>query len=174
LDDLINCCFGYCHGWRRAGYVGCSVRCGPDGLGQVSGYRNGYRRSEGSGSRWMDLRYAGTCKVCGARIGTGERGYWDTGARTVTCSALACCEADGLTTQEWSGSPVSGQFVVVRSEHRVGSAAPAGSLPGSIRGRRCPAMRVGAARNRAADAATTEQEYQPMKTTTTPSIGARR
>jgi hypothetical protein len=77
--------------------------------------------------RWMDLRYAGTCKVCGARIGKGERGYWDAGARTVTCSALSCCEADVLTTQQWSGSPVSGQFVV-RSEHRVGSAAPAGVI----------------------------------------------
>ena len=71
--------------------------------------------------RWMDLRYAGTCKVCGARIGKGERGYWHAGARTVTCSALSCCEADGLTTQQWSGSPVSGQFVVSRSEHRVGT-----------------------------------------------------
>jgi hypothetical protein len=78
--------------------------------------------------RWMDLRYAGTCKVCGARIGRGERGYWDAGARTVTCSALSCCEADGLTTQQRSGSPVSGQFVVGRSEHRVGSAAPAGVI----------------------------------------------
>ena len=89
----------------------------------MSGQANGYRRG-GSGSRWMDFRYAGTCKVCGAQLPAGSRAYWDAGARTVTCSALSCCEADGLTTQQWSGSPVSGQFVAVRTDRRVGLAAP--------------------------------------------------
>ena len=90
----------------------------------MSGCRNSYRRS-GAGSRWMDLRYAGTCKVCGARVAAGQRGYWDAGARTVTCHALACCEADGLTKQElvWDGT-ASGQRVTVRSERRIGAAAP--------------------------------------------------
>ena len=89
----------------------------------MSGRANGCRRG-GSGSRWMDLRYAGTCKVCGAQLPAGSRAYWDAGARAVTCSALSCCEADELTTQQWSGPPVSGQFVAVRTDRRVGSAAP--------------------------------------------------
>ena len=53
----------------------------------MSGRANGYRRG-GSGSRWMDLRYAGTCKVCGAQLPAGSRAYWDAGARTVTCSSV--------------------------------------------------------------------------------------
>jgi hypothetical protein len=82
------------------------------------------RRAGGSGSRWMDLRYAGTCKVCGAALPAGERAFWDASAKTVTCWLLACCEADGLTRQEWQGSPVSGGYVTVRAESRIGSAAP--------------------------------------------------
>jgi hypothetical protein len=73
----------------------------------------------------MDLRYAGVCKVCSTRIPAGDLAYWDASARTVTCSALSCCEADGLTKQElvWDGT-ASGQRVAVRSERRIGAAAP--------------------------------------------------
>jgi len=83
-----------------------------------------YRRSSGGTSRWMNLRYAGTCKVCGVAVPAGTNAFWDAGARTVTCYNIACCEADGLTTQEWKGSPVSGQFVAVRAARRIGAPAP--------------------------------------------------
>jgi hypothetical protein len=46
----------------------------------------------------MALRFAGSCKICGSRIAAGETAYWDAGAKTVTCHAISCCEADGLTT----------------------------------------------------------------------------
>jgi hypothetical protein len=97
----------------------------------VSAYngRGTYRRSAGSGggSRWMNLRYAGVCKVCGNRVAAGDRGYWDASARTVTCPALACCEANGLTTVKlptgpWDGPP--DQRITVRADQRVGAAAP--------------------------------------------------
>jgi hypothetical protein len=73
----------------------------------------------------MDLRYAGTCKVCGARIAAGDRAYWDASARTVTCEAMACCEADGLTTNK----PLTGPWdkrrdLRERAERRIGAAAP--------------------------------------------------
>ena len=82
-----------------------------------------YRRST-SKSRWMSLRYAGVCKVCGQSIPAGAQAFWDAGPKTVTCHDIACCEADGLTEQVWSGSPVSGQFVPSRTSQRVGRAAP--------------------------------------------------
>lgn len=67
----------------------------------MSYYRNKYRRSTGgAGSRWMNLRYAGTCKVCGNSIPKGEFAYWDAGARTVTCERIDCADADGLTTNK--------------------------------------------------------------------------
>jgi hypothetical protein len=41
----------------------------------MSSYRSRPRsnaaRSTGAGSRWMHLRYAGQCKVCGARLPAG-------------------------------------------------------------------------------------------------------
>ena len=73
----------------------------------------------------MELRYAGTCKVCGNRAAVGERAYWDASARTVTCRMSACCEADGLTRQEWQGSPVYGAYVTVRAERRIGEGVAA-------------------------------------------------
>lgn len=72
-------------------------------------------------SRWMNLRYAGTCKVCGNGIPEGTLAFYDAGTKTVTCHGIDCCEADGLTKSEWRGSPVSGQFVATRTETRVGS-----------------------------------------------------
>jgi hypothetical protein len=69
----------------------------------------------------MDLRYAGTCKVCGDAIPAGQRAYWDAAARTVTCWKLSCCEADGLTEQECHGPAGT---VTVRRAYRVGAAAP--------------------------------------------------
>jgi hypothetical protein len=73
----------------------------------------------------MDLRYAGTCKVCGSALTAGTRAFYDGDARTVTCLAIECCEADGLTREEWQGSPVSGSYVMVRAERRIGTPAPA-------------------------------------------------
>jgi len=92
----------------------------------VSGYRrSGYRGGGGgAGSRWLTLRYAGSCKVCGAELPAGSFAFCDAATRAVTCERIECAEADGLTRQEWSGSPVSGQFVRVRVERRVGIAAP--------------------------------------------------
>jgi hypothetical protein len=85
-----------------------------------------YRRTSGAGSRWMQLRYADTCKVCGARIAVGETAYWDAGARTVTCHAMDCCDADGLTANQ----PLTGPWdnrtdLRVRADHRIGAAAAA-------------------------------------------------
>jgi hypothetical protein len=73
----------------------------------------------------MQLRYAGTCKVCGASIAAGETAYWDSVAKTVTCEAIDCCEADGLTTNE----PLTGPWdkrtdLRVRADKRIGAAAP--------------------------------------------------
>lgn len=66
----------------------------------------------------MDLRYAGTCKVCGKRIPAGETAYWDAPTRTVTCYDLSCAEADGLTTRECHG-PAG--WVTERLPQRVGA-----------------------------------------------------
>jgi hypothetical protein len=59
-----------------------------------------------SGSRWMNLRRPGTCKVCGSAIPGGELAYWDASARTVTCEKLRCRKADGLITTKlhWDGA----------------------------------------------------------------------
>lgn len=72
--------------------------------------RSGYRRSSarsGAGSRWMALRYAGACKVCGAALAAGTRAYWDSAAKTVTCERIECARADGLTERagHWAGNP---------------------------------------------------------------------
>jgi hypothetical protein len=72
----------------------------------------------------MDLRYAGTCKVCATALPAGTRAFYDAVGRTVTCLEMACCETDGLTREEWQGSPVSGRYVTVRADVRTGSGAP--------------------------------------------------
>jgi hypothetical protein len=83
------------------------------------------RSSTGSGSRWMQLRYAGVCKVCGRKIPAGASAYWDAAARTVTCQWIDCADADGLTTIE----PLTGPWdtrtdLRVRADHRIGSPVP--------------------------------------------------
>jgi len=90
-------------------------------------YNRNYRRnrSTGAGSRWMPLRYAGSCKVCGSAIAVGDHAYWDANARTVTCWDIECCDADGLTTNK----PLTGPWdkrtdTRERTDHRIGSAAP--------------------------------------------------
>jgi hypothetical protein len=91
----------------------------------MSGYRRNYpKRASGAGSRWMNLRYAGVCKVCGDAIAKGALAYWDQGARTVTCEAIDCARADGLTerAQRWAGNP---DGVETLRAFRVGAAAPA-------------------------------------------------
>ncbi|AGK88006.1 hypothetical protein M041_gp13 [Mycobacterium phage Severus] len=70
----------------------------------------GYRNRRPSGSRWMNLHFAGTCKVCGQEIKAGSRAYWDRANRTTTCTNLDCAEADGLVTFRaptgpWEGPP---------------------------------------------------------------------
>jgi hypothetical protein len=96
----------------------------------ATNYRRGgrgsyHRGSSGAGSRWMGLRYAGTCKVCGAAIAAGARGYWDASAKTVTCDRLDCADADGLTRNE----PLTGPWdkrtdTRVLADRRIGDAAP--------------------------------------------------
>lgn len=80
-------------------------------------------RPRTGGSRWMSLRYAGRCKVCTKPLPAGARAFYDASARTVTCTSLSCAGADGLTKQEWQGSPVSGRWVEVLAEQRLGSGA---------------------------------------------------
>jgi hypothetical protein len=89
----------------------------------MSGYVSRYRHTGGGGSRWMNLRYAGTCKVCAQSLPAGTNAYWDASARTVTCSAIACAQADGLTqvTERWAGNP-DGKISL--RAYRVGSPAP--------------------------------------------------
>jgi hypothetical protein len=85
-------------------------------------YHKSYRRGgSGGGSRWMALRYAGHCKVCGAAIPAGASAYWDSAARTVTCERIECAEADGLTEREDHG-PAG--WVTVRRGYRVDSGVP--------------------------------------------------
>jgi hypothetical protein len=63
----------------------------------MSQYRN---KRSGARSKWMTLRYSGTCKVCRQDIRRGETAFWDAGARTVTHHRIECAEADGLVTTE--------------------------------------------------------------------------
>jgi hypothetical protein len=79
------------------------------------------RRSTG-GSRWMSLRYAGTCKVCGTTVPAGAQGFYDANARTVTCHGIDCCEVDGLTTTSSLTGPWDKRTDLrVRTDHRVGA-----------------------------------------------------
>lgn len=72
-------------------------------------------------SHWITLRFPATCKVCEASVPAGEQAFWDAGTRAITCHDIDCCDADGLTTREWRGSPVSGSFVSVRAPRRIGN-----------------------------------------------------
>lgn len=71
---------------------------------------------------WMNLKYAGTCKVCGQTVTKGDRGFYDRATRKVTCSKIDCAKADGLTEKVWKGSPISGKFVDTLSIRRIGAA----------------------------------------------------
>ena len=82
-------------------------------------YRN--RRGAPKPARWMDLRYTGQCQVCRRELAARTRAFYDPSDCTVTCTDLACAKAAGLTKQEWHGSPVSGSWVDVLSERRIGS-----------------------------------------------------
>lgn len=81
----------------------------------MSGYRG--RRSYGAPTaRWMALKYAGTCSVCGERVPVGVTAFYSPADRSVTCSSIPCAKARGLTRQEWVGSPVSGAWVDVLAD----------------------------------------------------------
>ena len=69
--------------------------------------------------RWLPLRYAATCKVCGRTIPVGESAFYDYAAKAVTCSDMPCCEADGLTREVWVGSPMSGHWAPQRTGVRL-------------------------------------------------------
>jgi len=86
-------------------------------------YNNNGRASRGS--RWMNLRFAGKCKVCRTVVPAGELAFYDSSAKTVTCHTLECADTDGLTTQ----SPLTGPWdkrtdLRVFSDRRIGSSAP--------------------------------------------------
>lgn len=84
-------------------------------------YRGRSRRSgPPRPGRWMDLRYAGTCQVCGKTLPAGTRAFYDPADRSVTCTDLVCADAVGLTKEEWRGSPISGGYVTVLSDTRIG------------------------------------------------------
>ncbi len=80
----------------------------------------GYGRAPRA-ARWLTLRYPAPCKVCGRTVATGEPAFYDYAARSATCDALACCDADGLTREVWHGSPVSGCYATARSDRRLGA-----------------------------------------------------
>ncbi len=92
-----------------------------------------YRRTSSAGSRWMNLRYAGNCKVCGTSIPKGDTAYWDASARTVTCYAWECCEADGLTTVKPATGLWDKDGLKVRAERLVGDPAPVPPRVNTIR-----------------------------------------
>jgi len=70
-------------------------------------------------ARWIDLKYAGRCHICGRELRAGTRAFYDPADKSVTCTDMACAETAGLTRQEWHGSPVSGRYVRVLSERRL-------------------------------------------------------
>lgn len=72
-------------------------------------------------ARWLTLHYPATCHVCGTALPAGAVGFWDPATRNTTCTNIACAEADGLTRQEWAGSPISGRWVTTLNDHRVGA-----------------------------------------------------
>jgi hypothetical protein len=91
----------------------------------MSYHKRGRRGGSTAASRWMNLRYAGTCKVCGDPIPEGALAFWDSAARTVTCQRIDCADADGLTTEQ----PLTGPWdtrtdLRVRADSRIGAPAP--------------------------------------------------
>ena len=69
----------------------------------------------------MELRYAGTCKVCGGAVAKGALAFYDSVARTVTCHGIECCDKDGLTTIESLSGPWDKRTDTrVRTERRIG------------------------------------------------------
>lgn len=72
-------------------------------------------------ARWMELRYDGSCHVCGSAIVAGTRGFYDPESREVTCTDMVCAEKDGLTTEvlSWPNT-----YTKRLNTHRVGPRAP--------------------------------------------------
>ena len=73
------------------------------------------RSSTTAKPRWMALKFAGKCDVCGVTLPAGATAFWHGRGQGVTCHGIDCCTARGLTTEEWVGSPVSGRYVTVRA-----------------------------------------------------------
>jgi hypothetical protein len=95
-------------------------------MGYNNNRRNGAygRRSSRPGSRWMNLRYAGVCKVCGVDIPAGARAYWDGAAKTVTCTRDDCMLADGIA-EVTDRSPWLPSGRVRARERRIGDGVQA-------------------------------------------------
>ncbi len=71
----------------------------------------------------MDLKFPGVCAVCGRELEAGARGYWEPADRTVTCTALECAKARGLTRSVWWGSPISGRWIDQLAAEPIGGVA---------------------------------------------------
>src|SRR6478752_2677064 len=95
-----------------------------EGEKRIMAYQNNRRRSSSStASRWMTVRYSGTCKVCGQTIAAGSTAFWDAAAKTLTCERIDCCEADGLVTREPRTGPWDKRTDLrKRAERRIGAA----------------------------------------------------
>lgn len=81
-------------------------------------YGGSRRSSAPRAGRWMDLRYAGKCSVCGKGLAAGVWAFYEPSDRTVTCVELECAKQRGLTEEVWHGSPVSGRYVEVLTATR--------------------------------------------------------
>ncbi len=64
--------------------------------------------------KWMPLRYAGKCKVCGDLVGADVVAFYDSANKTITCSNSECCKKDGL----WD------EVKAIATPTRVGPPAP--------------------------------------------------
>lgn len=85
-----------------------------------STYRN-RTSSSTRGPRWMDLRYAGTCRGCNKQLPKGSRAFYDPRDRLICCTSLECADRYNLVTEVWHGSPTSGRYVKTLSERRIGT-----------------------------------------------------
>ncbi len=68
-----------------------------------------YRSRTTRQAKWMNLRFAGTCRNCGKAVAAGVRAYYDPATRSVTCEAADCASnlpVQIVTTRFSSGATV--------------------------------------------------------------------